>query len=356
MSTGDAFWDDRRIVIPSEFDSLLRGAEETGALQRRAERARIAVFGRRMRVYAPIYLSNLCVNECLYCGFRLRNRDATRRTITHDELRGEIASVVAAGHSHLLLVSGEVPSIVTESYLLRALAVAAEFPQIRRVDLEIGPLPHSELANLARAGFHTFVLYQETYDRDAYRKWHVFGPKSDYERRRAAVSEALEAGWSGVALGVLLGIAKDWRAELSAMVMHATELQQRFQIVPGFSLPRFRPAEGIAGDIETSAVSDDDFARALACLRLAMPDAEIGLSTRESAALRDALLSSGISSVSAGSKTNPGGYLAAPDSTKQFEIADERSTPEFIRVLLEKGYDPFPFRLAPASRTAQVAW
>ena len=329
-------------MTEDSFARLLGGDESDAALLAAAGETRREVFGRRMRVYAPIYLSNLCVNECLYCGFRVRNREASRRTLTHDELRFELSRVVADGHRHVLLVSGEVPTLVSEAYLLRALGVCAEFPQIRRVDLEIGPLPHDELRHLARAGFHSFVLYQETYDRPAYARWHVFGPKADYDRRRSSVFEALEAGFSGVGLGVLLGLVPDWRAELVALFRHAKEIESRFQLLPALSLPRFRPADGVAAE-GTVSVSDAEFARAIACLRLGLPDAEIVLSTREPAALRDALLDAGVTTVSAGSRTNPGGYGSDPGSTGQFEIADDRPTAVFVDVLRARGFDPFPF-------------
>ncbi len=339
-------------------------------LARRAAAARTLTrrhFGRAIRLFAPLYLSNECVNNCKYCGFS-RDNPILRTTLSLADVEVEARHLAAQGFRSILLVAGEHPKFVSEGYLAEAVAVVRRI--VPSVSLEVGPMEIPEYRTLVQAGAESLVVYQETYDRAVYAAMHTAGPKRDFDWRLACPERAAAAGFRRIGIGALLGLAP-WREEVMGLAAHAAHLLRvawKAQIT--ISLPRLRPAAG--GFAPEHPVADRDLIQALCAFRLAFPEAGLVLSTRESPALRDALLETGITHMSAGSHTEPGGYtgagaaglklkarnrtLAGPDApqesqalspfmaparaTEQFEISDRRSPAEIAALLSRLGYDP----------------
>jgi 2-iminoacetate synthase len=292
-------------------------------------------FGNTMQLYAPLYLSNECVNNCTYCGFSSQNK-IPRRTLNPEEVLKEAQTLRAQGIEHLLLVAGEHPKHVGLDYLkevmkkLRGLFAA--------ISIEIAPLEEEDYRELSEAGVSGLVVYQETYNREIYNKIHVSGPKKDYDERKKVLLKGARAGMRFLGMGLLYGLAP-WQEDFLALMEHAFEVQKKgWKSALSFSFPRLRDAEGFGG--AEFPFSDRDFVKAICLTRLAFPEAVLTLSTRESASLRDSLLPLGFTMMSAGSKTNPGGYEIDSESLKQFDISDERSIAEIKTLLKEKGFDP----------------
>jgi 2-iminoacetate synthase len=317
------------LLAPAALTSLERAA----ALARRVTAER---FGRTVLLYAPLYLSNECVSTCLYCGFS-RPNDVARRTLTLDETAREARLLAARGFRHILLVTGEHPKAVPVPYLERAVA-ATRALGFSSIGIEVAPLEIDEYRVLARAGADGLVVYQETYDRETYASVHLGGPKRDYDDRLAAPERGADAGMRRLAIGALLGL-HDWRDEAIALFAHARFLQRRaWRCAITISLPRLRPAAG--GYVPSHEVSDRDLVQLLVALRLGLPDAGISISTREPAALRDRLVPLGVTQMSAGSRTEPGGYTAPREAEPQFAIEDTRSPEEVAAALGRLGFDP----------------
>jgi 2-iminoacetate synthase len=295
-------------------------------------------FGKTIQLYAPLYLSNYCVNNCLYCGYNASTK-ASRARLTIDEALSEAAIIASEGFRHILLVSGEDKKFISACYL-------AELAQKLRktfssVSIEIYQMSKDEYQQLCEAGVDGITLYQETYDRDEYAKWHS-GPKADYDRRLLAHDDAAQAGMRRLGIGALLGLA-DWRFETLALGLHANYLMKKYwRSLVSFSFPRLRPATGVDYKFEsaTGGLSDKDLVQMILALRLCFADAALYLSTRENAALRDHLVSLGITHISAGSKTNPGGYSGTSDAVEQFEVNDARTPAEVAAMLRQKGLEP----------------
>ena len=293
-------------------------------------------FGRTVHLFAPLYLSNECVSVCTYCGFSNDNEIA-RRTLTIDEVRTEAEALVRAGFRHLLLVAGEHARIVSKDYLVEVVAAIA--PMVPSIAAEVQVWDVATYRRLVEAGCDGLVVYQETYDRATYAACHLKGKKRNYDWRLAAPDRGAEAGMRRLGIGALLGLHADWRSDALAVAAHADALMRRWwRTEVSVSVPRLRPASG--GYVPRDPVSDRDFTQLLCAYRIVWPDLALSLSTREPAALRDGLLPLGVTSMSAGSHTEPGGYAAPSDAEPQFQISDERSPSEVAAALRAAGYDP----------------
>jgi 2-iminoacetate synthase len=292
-------------------------------------------FGRAMQFYAPLYVSNHCVNGCTYCGFNCRNKVARRRLTVPEAVR-EAEQLVEQGFQHILLVSGEDPEGVPVGHFER-LAQALR-PLVSSLSVEIHPLSVADYARLVEAGVDSLTIYQETYDPIEYARYHVSGPKRNFRWRLETPERGARAGMAFLGIGALLGLA-DWRVEAFYTGLHARYLQRRYwrQHV-SVSFPRMRRAAGAFDP--PCPVSDAQLVQALCALRLFLPDSGMVLSTRESATLRDHLLPLGITRLSAGSRTTPGGYAEDTDAEGQFQVQDHRSLQDVMAAVQAAGFDP----------------
>ncbi|MFH1681926.1 MAG: 2-iminoacetate synthase ThiH [Candidatus Eisenbacteria bacterium] len=320
---------DLAVLLSPAGDRML---EEVAAASARLTAQR---FGRTILLYAPLYLSNECVNVCAYCGFR-RDIEVRRVTLASPEIEAELRHLAGEGFRHLLLVTGEHPKRVDIAYLEAAVRLARSL--VPSVAIEVEPLDTEGYRRLIDAGIDGVTLYQETYDRKLYAGYHTHGPKRRYDRRLEAPSRAAEAGIRRLGIGALLGLA-DWRAETICLAAHALWLQRRFwKTHVSISFPRIR--EAASHFAPPYPVSDRELARMVSALRLILPDAGLVLSTREGPALRDGLARIGITQMSAGSRTEPGGYGRPEHAEKQFMVEDTRSPAEVASRLAELGLDP----------------
>jgi len=306
------------------------------------------IYGKRMVFFAPLYISNYCINDCVYCGYRRSNKNLTRRKLTMDEIAEEVRILEQMGHKRIALETGEHPVECPIEYVVEAMqtiySVREANGNIRRINVNIAATTVENYRKLKEAGIGTYVLFQETYHHETYAKMHPSGPKSDYLFHLTAMDRAMQGGCDDVGLGVLFGLF-DYRFEVMGMLMHARHLDETFGVGPHtLSFPRLRPAEGVSLDNFPYLVSDDDFRKIIAVMRLAVPYTGMILSTREAPGYRDELFGLGISQISAGSCTGVGGYREEKEgtvcNTAQFEVADERSPDELIRSLCLSGYIP----------------
>ena len=312
-----------------------------------ARRVKEDIYGKRLVLFAPLYVSNHCANECAYCAFRAGNKGLERKALTQEEVRAEVEALVDQGHKRLLLVAGESQRSSGDlRYLSECLATAYSVRtprgEIRRINVNVAPLEVEEFRELKKTGIGTFQLFQETYHRETYARVHRDGPKADYDWRVTALHRAMEGGVDDVGMGVLFGLS-DWRFELLAMLQHVGSLEQRFGVGPHtISVPRMEPAHGSNLSLgPPRPVSDLDFLKIVAILRLTVPYTGMIMSTRESAELRNHTLALGISQISAGSRTNPGGYRASERfEASQFQLGDHRELDEVIREVAALGYLP----------------
>jgi 2-iminoacetate synthase len=289
-----------------------------------------------VRLFAPLYLSNECVSTCTYCGFSAGNEIA-RRTLSPEEVRAEARELARRGFRHVLLVSGEHARIISPDYLVECVrAVVAEVPS---VSLEVQVWDTDVYRRLVDAGCEGLVVYQETYDRAVYGATHLKGKKRNYEWRLAACDRGAEAGMRQLAVGMLLGLNADWRADAIVMAAHAQALVKRWwRCSVSMSLPRLRPAAG--GFEPERAVTDRELTQLVCALRLVLPDVGMSLSTREPPELREGLQRLGVTQMSAGSHTEPGGYAQPSDAEPQFSISDTRSPAAVADSLRAAGYEP----------------
>ena len=301
-----------------------------------AHRLTVKRFGRAVRLFAPLYLSNECVSVCTYCGFSAGNEIA-RRTLTVDEAVAEARVLVDRGFRHVLLVAGEHARIVSKAYLEEVVRALAPF--VPQLSVEVQVWDEATYRRLVAAGCDGLIVYQETYDEATYADVHRLGKKRNAMWRLAAPDRGAAGGMRRLGIGALLGLHGDWRSEALALAAHAEALTRRWwRCEVQVSLPRLRPA---AGGYEPADPVDDRSLTQLVCaLRLCLPDVGITLSTREPAALRDALVPLGVTTLSAGSHTEPGGYAGDSDAEPQFEISDDRSPAEVAAALRALGYDP----------------
>ena len=301
-----------------------------------AREATLRRFGRAVRLFAPLYVSNACLSSCTYCGFS-KGLPVVRRTLTVEETAAEARLLAARGFRHLLLVSGEHRVEVSADYLVAV--VERLSPLFPAISIETQTWSDDTYARLVAAGLVGAVHYQETYDRDRYRDVHVAGWKRDFDRRLSSFERAGAAGVRRLGLGVLLGLAVDWRADVLALAAHATFLSRRFwRTEVTAALPRIRP--NAAGFPPVVVVDDAEFVQAHAALRLYEPDLDVSLSTRETAPMRDGLVRIAVTTMSAGSSTEPGGYGTPGEAGEQFSISDERPPDAVAAMLVAAGYDP----------------
>ncbi|MFZ0034356.1 MAG: 2-iminoacetate synthase ThiH [Sedimentisphaerales bacterium] len=293
-------------------------------------------FGRTIRLYAPLYLSNFCVNDCVYCGFN-KNHPFPRIRLTIDEALAEAEVIAKEGFKDLLLVSSEDRHFINVDYLCElATKLRVKFSSI---SAEIYQMSTEEYAKLFAAGIEGVTLYQETYDRDTYRKYHKEGPKADYGYRLSAPDNIAAAGMREIGIGSLLGLS-DWRLETLALGEHAHYLMKHYwKSRVSFSFPRLRPAKSVDRK-QFSLLSDKNLVQMIIALRLCFADAGVVLSTRESAELRDHLIGVGVTKISAGSKTSPGGYSQPRNAVEQFEIDDTRSPAQIAEMIRAHGLEP----------------
>lgn len=292
-------------------------------------------FGRAVRMFAPLYLSSECVSTCTYCGFSSDN-PISRRTLDPDQARAEAETLVSLGFHHLLLVAGEHPRIINRDYLVSCVEAIA--PIVDELSIEVQVWDTDTYRRLLAAGCDGLVVYQETYDRQTYKGVHLKGKKRNYNWRVTAPDRGAQAGMRRLGIGALLGLHGDWRSEALALAAHADALSRRWwRCDVSVALPRIQRA---AGDfIPADPVGDAHLVQLLCALRLVLADVGITLSTREPAGLRDALIPLGVTTMSAGSRTDPGGYTSPDLSDPQFEVSDHRSPAEVSIGLRNIGYD-----------------
>jgi 2-iminoacetate synthase len=328
-----------RCLGPDGLISLLSAAAEPylEEMAQKAHRITQQRFGKVISLFAPLYLSNQCINSCVYCGFNSRN-PVERLTLEPDQSEAEGRYLHNLGFRHLLLVSGEAPRIVTMQYLLEN--VERLRPWFPSISIEIYPMETSQYGELCQNGVDGLVVFQETYNEKLYAEVHQGGKKRDFRWRLATPERGGEAGFRRIGLGTLLGLS-DWRTEGVFMALHARYLLRNFwKSQVSISFPRLQPAAG--GFNPPSPVSDLNMVQLITALRLFLPDVGFVLSTREPADLRDHLIPLGITSMSAGSRTDPGGYTHAheAEAEAQFTIADERSPQVVADVIRRYGYEP----------------
>jgi 2-iminoacetate synthase len=335
-----------------EDTARLLNVTDDDALERifaKAREIKEAIYGKRLVLFAPLYVSNECVNNCLYCAFRRDNRSLPRRTLDFDEIREEVLTLEAKGHKRLLLVSSENPRKTGIDYLVRAIETVYNTRngrgEIRRLNVNAAAMTTEEFRRLKEARIGTYQLFQETYHRETYKRAHPPGPKANYAWHLTAMCRAQEAGIDDVGMGVLYGLY-DYRFEVLATLMHAQYLEREYGVGPHtISVPRIEPAENAPlAEKVPYPVSDRDFKKLVAVLRLAVPYTGIILSTRERAELRNELFALGVSQISAGSRTAPGAYRKASDDSapegSQFSLGDHRSLDEVIYEISQMGYIP----------------
>jgi 2-iminoacetate synthase len=293
-------------------------------------------FGKTVRLYAPLYVSNFCVNGCTYCGFST-NHQFPRIRLTVEQALAEAEIIAKEGFRDLLLVSSEDKKFISVDYL--AELASRLRPKFSSLSVEIYQMSAEEYAKLFAAGIEGVTLYQETYDRQTYRKYHPAGPKADYDYRLSAADSMGQGGMREIGIGALLGL-DDWRLETLALAEHAHYLMKRYwKSRVSFSFPRLRPAKDV-DRARFNLLSDKNLVQMILALRLCFADAGMTISTREPAHLRDQLVKLGITRMSAGSKTNPGGYSTHADSVGQFDIDDSRTPAQIAAMLKSQGLEP----------------
>lgn len=312
-----------------------------------ANQVKETIYGKRLVIFAPLYISNLCANECLYCAFRATNKEIVRSVLPQEKIAAEVKALVNQGQKRILLVAGESYPKQGFQYVLDSIktiySVKTDHGEVRRVNVNVAPLKTEEFKLLKDSGIGTYQIFQETYHRETYNKVHLAGMKRDYNWRIWALHRAMEAGIDDVGIGVLFGLF-DYRFEILAMMMHIFELEEKFGVGPHtISVPRLEPATN--SDLASHPpfpVSDVDFRKIVAILRLAVPYTGIIMSTRETAKMRRETFALGVSQISAGSRTNPGGYEndAEDDPSGQFSLGDHRPLDEVIRDIASMGYIP----------------
>lgn len=304
-------------------------------------------YGNRIVLFAPLYLSNYCVNGCVYCPYHGTNRHITRKKMSQEEIRREVIALQDMGHKRLAIESGEDPVNNPIEYILESIntiySIKHKNGAIRRVNVNIAATTVENYKKLKAAGIGTYVLFQETYNRENYEKLHPTGPKHNYAYHTEAMDRAMLGGIDDVGLGVLFGL-ENYRYEFAALLMHAEHLEAVFGVGPHtISVPRIRPADDIDPSAFTNAINDDIFAKIVACIRISVPYTGMIVSTRESKATRERVLHLGVSQISGGSKTSVGGYAdpePEDEDTAQFDVNDRRTLDEVVRWLMELGYVP----------------
>lgn len=305
------------------------------------------IYGNRIVLFAPLYLSNYCVNGCVYCPYHYKNKSMKRKKLTQEEIRREVIALQDMGHKRLALETGEDPVNNPIEYILESIdtiySIKHKNGAIRRVNVNIAATTVENYRKLKDAGIGTYILFQETYNRKVYEELHPTGPKHDYDYHTEAMDRAMEGGIDDVGLGVLFGLNL-YRYDLVGLLMHAEHLEAVYGVGPHtISVPRLRPAgDGISPDDFSNAVPDDIFEKIIAIIRIAVPYTGMIISTRESRRMRERALELGVSQISGGSRTSVGGYVEPEEDedTAQFDVSDRRTLDEVINWLLELGHVP----------------
>ena len=304
-------------------------------------------YGNRIVLFAPLYLSNYCVNGCVYCPYHAKNKTIPRRKLTQEEIKKEVMALQDMGHKRLAIEAGEDPVNNPIEYILESIktiySVKHKNGDIRRVNVNIAATSVENYKKLHDVGIGTYVLFQETYNKETYEKLHPTGPKHNYAYHTEAMDRAMQAGIDDVSLGVLFGLEL-YRYEFTALLMHAEHLEATFGVGPhAISVPRLRKADDINPEDFDNGIDDDTFAKIVACIRIAVPYTGMIVSTRESEECRKKLLDLGVSQMSGGSKTSVGGYfnpMPEDENSAQFDISDRRPLDEVIKWLMDLGYLP----------------
>ncbi|WP_175633733.1 2-iminoacetate synthase ThiH [Pedobacter ghigonis] len=300
-----------------------------------SQRLTLDRFGRTIQMYIPLYLSNECNNICTYCGFSYDNK-VRRRTLNPMEIMQEVAVIKGMGYDHVLLVTGEANQSVHTDYFKKVLDLIS--PHFSHISMEVQPLDVADYETLIPHGLNTVLVYQETYHQDDYRKHHPKGKKSNFLYRLETPDRLGQAGIHKMGLGVLIGL-EDWRTDSFFTALHLSYLEKQYwQSKFSISFPRLRP---FSGGLEPKvAMNDKELVQLICAYRLFNSEVELSISTRETIAFRNQVIKLGITAISAGSKTNPGGYQVEPQSLEQFEISDERSPQEIAAMIRKQGYEP----------------
>lgn len=304
-------------------------------------------YGNRIVMFAPLYLSNYCVNGCLYCPYHYKNKHIARKKLTQEEIIKEVTALQDMGHKRLAIEAGEDPVNNPIEYILECIhtiySVKHKNGSIRRVNVNIAATTVENYRKLKEAGIGTYILFQETYNRKSYEELHPTGPKHDYAYHTEAMDRAMEGGIDDVGLGVLFGL-ESYRYEFAGILMHAEHLEAVHGVGPHtISVPRVKHADDIDPDVFDNSIPDDIFTKIVACIRIAVPYTGMIISTRESEACRRKVLDVGISQISGGSKTSVGGYYEPEpeeDKSEQFDVSDKRTLDEVVNWLMKLGYIP----------------
>ena len=321
--------------------------EKNQEIYKLAEQIKKDFYGNRIVMFAPLYLSNYCVNGCTYCPYHLKNKHIARKQLTQEEIRKEVIALQDMGHKRLALEAGEDPVRNTMEYYLDSIntiySIKHKNGAIRRVNINIAATTVDNYRLLKEAGIGTYILFQETYHKESYLTLHPTGPKHDYNYHTEAMDRAMEGGVDDVGIGVLFGLDK-YRYEFAGLLMHAEHLEAAFGVGPHtISVPRLRHADDINADEFDNGIDDDTFAKIVACIRIAVPYTGMIISTRESQKCRERVLHLGVSQISGGSRTSVGGYCEPePDDAKseQFDVSDTRTLDEVVRWLMDMDYIP----------------
>lgn len=312
-----------------------------------AEKIKKDFYGNRIVMFAPLYLSNYCVNGCVYCPYHMQNKCISRKKLTQEEIVREVTALQDMGHKRLALEAGEHPTMNPIEYILESIktiySIKHKNGAIRRVNVNIAATTVENYRKLKDAGIGTYILFQETYHKETYEKLHPTGPKSDYAYHTEAMDRAMEGGIDDVGLGVLFGLEL-YKYEFAALLMHAEHLEAVHGVGPHtISVPRLKRANDIDPDSFDNGISDDTFAKICALIRICVPYTGMIISTRESKEVREKVIRLGVSQISGASKTSVGGYSEpAPEdeTTEQFDVSDQRTLDEVVRWLMEFGYIP----------------
>lgn len=316
-------------------------------IYRLAEEIKERFYGNRIVMFAPLYLSNYCVNGCVYCPYHLQNKHIARKKLSQEEIRREVIALQDMGHKRLALETGEDPIHSPIEYVLESIKTIYDVKHkngaIRRVNVNIAATTVENYRKLQEAGIGTYILFQETYHKESYEMLHPTGPKHNYAYHTEAMDRAMEGGIDDVGLGVLFGLER-YRYEFTGLLMHAEHLEAAYGVGPHtISVPRIRHADDIDAESFSNGIDDDVFAKIVACIRIAVPYTGMIISTRESQACREKVLKLGVSQISGGSRTSVGGYdqIELEDhKSEQFDVSDKRSLDEIVRWLMEMGHVP----------------
>ena len=320
--------------------------EKVEEMYRLAEEIKLAFYGNRIVMFAPLYLSNYCVNGCVYCPYHYKNKHIARKKLTQEEIRNEVIALQDMGHKRLAIESGEDPINSPIEYILESIktiySIQHKNGAIRRVNVNIAATTVENYRKLKEAGIGTYILFQETYHKESYLELHPTGPKHDYDYHTEAMDRAMEGGIDDVGLGVLFGL-EGYQYEFAGLLMHAEHLEAVHGVGPHtISVPRIKRADDIDPDVFDNGIPDEIFEKIIACIRIAVPYTGMIISTRESEAVRGRALKLGISQISGASRTSVGGYTEEERNhdSEQFDVSDQRTLDEVVNWLMKLGYIP----------------